>query len=275
MQVALLTRSIQFRGILHYNNARRALLTNEELEALIAELSADVNALTNRVEALEKADGNDSSNSSDSSDDNNSSDSGDSSDSSDDNTSSDSSDDNTSSDSGNGDDDATAIIIDDDFLSADDGDTYGNGRDPDIGKPLDLLHGCHVIVRGAAEAAFNHVMFYRCGQKGLLGRYPLHFHKPSQDGDFSAIGCSFLDNFNRAVTLHDTRGVRFNDNVVLTTRGHSVFLEDGPEQDNELVRNLVVDAIEISEENMRLVPSDVSCTVAQVFAFLFEVASTI
>jgi hypothetical protein len=46
---------------------------------------------------------------------------------------------------------------------------------------------------------------------------------------------------NRGVTLHAVRKLRLEGNVIYKNLGHSVFIEDGIETDNEIIDNLVID----------------------------------
>ena len=46
---------------------------------------------------------------------------------------------------------------------------------------------------------------------------------------------------NRGITLHAVRKLRLESNVIYKNLGHSVFIEDGIETDNEIINNLVID----------------------------------
>ena len=46
---------------------------------------------------------------------------------------------------------------------------------------------------------------------------------------------------NRGITLHAVRKLHLESNVIYKNLGHSVFIEDGVETDNEIINNLVVD----------------------------------
>jgi autotransporter-associated beta strand protein len=85
------------------------------------------------------------------------------------------------------------------------------------------------------------VELYRMGQKGMLGRYPFHWHMLLNGGE----GQYFRNNsvhrsFNRAITIHGTESTLVEDNFCYDHIGHGLFLEDGSERFNTIRRNVVV-----------------------------------
>ncbi len=101
--------------------------------------------------------------------------------------------------------------------------------------------GGHIMVMDDASVAkLKGVELYRMGQRGLLGRYPMHWHNVNDGGANSWMrNCSTHHSFNRGTTIHKTNGVTVSDNVVFDTIGHGMFLEDGKETGNLFERNLV------------------------------------
>jgi hypothetical protein len=107
-----------------------------------------------------------------------------------------------------------------------------------------------------AEARFQGVEFRRMGQKGLLGRYPIHWHgvdnakatliDPRNPGAGYIRGsstsyvrnCSIHRSFNRGITIHRTNYITISNNVLYDVVGHGYFLEDGRETGNVFVHNL-------------------------------------
>jgi len=81
--------------------------------------------------------------------------------------------------------------------------------------------------------------FDKLGPKGVLGRYPIHFHhlKDTSRG-IEVIGNSITNSDNRWVTIHDSNGVLVKNNVGYISRGHGFFLEDGNEFDNVFENNI-------------------------------------
>src|SRR5205809_5138657 len=78
------------------------------------------------------------------------------------------------------------------------------------------------------------------GQKGLLGRYPLHWHNVNNGGANSyVVSSSVHHSFNRGTTIHKTNNLTISENVIYDTLGHGYFFEDGKETGNVVIHNLV------------------------------------
>ena len=76
------------------------------------------------------------------------------------------------------------------------------------------------------------------GQKGLVARYPMHWHvMGAVDGQYFA-GNSVWGSFNRCVTVHGSDNARVENNVCYDHLGHGYFLEDGAETGNLVAGNL-------------------------------------
>ena len=108
-------------------------------------------------------------------------------------------------------------------------------------------------MRNVATAKVEGVEFTRMGQKGILGRYPLHFHlmKNKVNDGFYAKHNSFHHNYQRCIAIHDTNGITVQWNVAYNTTGHCYFLEDGAEMYNLFEDNLGITALKGN-----LIPSD-------------------
>lgn len=117
-----------------------------------------------------------------------------------------------------------------------------------------VAFGGHVMIMNCPMcvtpgfARFSFVELANMGQKSLqlpidyaLGRYPLHWHMQIGNGAGQYVRSSSIHNsFNRAVTIHGSHGVEVADNVMYDQEGHAVFFEDGVEQNNRILRNLVM-----------------------------------
>ncbi len=110
--------------------------------------------------------------------------------------------------------------------------------------------GAHVMIMDLTSTVHvAGVEFRRSGQRGILGRYPIHWHRLSYDtvtnlaiGDASGHyvrSSTFNGSANRCITLHATNGVMVQDNVCYDIRGHGIFTEDAVERRNVIERNLV------------------------------------
>jgi cell migration-inducing and hyaluronan-binding protein len=97
--------------------------------------------------------------------------------------------------------------------------------------------GGHIMGMGGTlrvEGVELHFM----GQKGLMARYPMHWHMMGPvDGQYFARS-SVWKSFNRCVTVHGTDNARVEGNVCFDHLGHGYFLEDGAESGNTIAGNL-------------------------------------
>jgi cell migration-inducing and hyaluronan-binding protein len=98
-------------------------------------------------------------------------------------------------------------------------------------------YGGHIMGTGGTlkvEGVELHFM----GQKGLVARYPMHWHMMGAvDGQYF-VGSSVWKSFNRCVTVHGTSNARVEGNVCYDHLGHGYFLEDGGETGNVIAGNL-------------------------------------
>ena len=97
--------------------------------------------------------------------------------------------------------------------------------------------GGHIMGMGGTlrvEGVELHFM----GQKGLMARYPMHWHMMGPvDGQYFARS-SVWKSFNRCVTVHGSNNARVEGNVCYDHLGHGYFLEDGAETGNLVAGNL-------------------------------------
>jgi cell migration-inducing and hyaluronan-binding protein len=112
-------------------------------------------------------------------------------------------------------------------------------------------------MRKTAVSIIDGVEFTKAGQKGMLGRYPVHFHH-GNEGEMMPMGSRKLksmdmggsmpvwiiknnavhNNYQRCITIHDTNNVTIYGNVGFNTFGHCFFFEDGAEELNLIDSNL-------------------------------------
>ncbi len=106
------------------------------------------------------------------------------------------------------------------------------------------------------KAYVSNVEFYRMGQERKLGRYPMHWHVMIDQAQGQYIKSSAIHHtYNRGVTLHGTDFVSVEDNVVYHTMGHTIFLEEGSEENNKIIGNLVLSTLK-PVNGMELLISD-------------------
>lgn len=113
--------------------------------------------------------------------------------------------------------------------------------------------GFHIMAMDSAalstEVYVDGVQFQNFGQRGLLGRYGIHWHLTNWNtttGAFRGLyganqavvkRCAFDFGHNRAVDFHASAGVVASNNDAYRSFGHAYFLEDGSEQQNTLSSN--------------------------------------
>ena len=100
--------------------------------------------------------------------------------------------------------------------------------------------GGQVIVLRGGRLEANGVEFAGLGQRGKLGRYPIHFHLVGDARDSVVASSSIDHSLNRCLTIHGTGGVNVRDDVAYDTTGHCFFLEDGIETGNVFQGNLAL-----------------------------------
>lgn len=113
--------------------------------------------------------------------------------------------------------------------------------------------GGHMMFMEGAEARLDGVELDRMGQRGLLRRYPVHFHMDGSATDSYLRRSSIHHSFNRCVTIHGTSDLKLKGNVCFEHLGHGFFLEDGAETGNVLVNNLGFGTRDVKDG---LLPSD-------------------
>jgi len=115
--------------------------------------------------------------------------------------------------------------------------------------------GGHIMIMGGSQAKLSNVELYRLGQRGILGRYPFHWHlNGDSDGQYIS-NCSVHKSYNRAITIHGTNNTVVSNNVAFDNLGHAYFLEDGSEIGNTLEGNLGLLTLRPTYPNA-LLPSD-------------------
>ena len=99
--------------------------------------------------------------------------------------------------------------------------------------------GLHTAIMGGS-ARWSNTRVERCGQRGIEGKYCLHFHKLHD-----CPTCLFKNNaiegsHQRGIIVHSTHSSTVEGNVLYNVRGAGVYLEDGNEMENEIKYNVVV-----------------------------------
>src|SRR5262249_26888330 len=82
----------------------------------------------------------------------------------------------------------------------------------------------HTMYHRGSTGSISHVEFRRLGKEGVLGKYPIHFHRvrDSMRGS-SVVGASIWDSGNRWLTIHGTDYLVVRDCVGYQSVGHGFF----------------------------------------------------
>ena len=99
-------------------------------------------------------------------------------------------------------------------------------------------YGGHIMVMAGATAHVEGVELFQMGQRGLLARYPMHWHVAGDVTGQYFRNSAVWRTFNRCVTIHGSDNATVKDNVCYDHTGHGYFLEDGAESGNLLEHNL-------------------------------------
>eukprot|EP00754_Rhynchopus_humris_P021028 Rhum_TRINITY_DN14723_c0_g2::Rhum_TRINITY_DN14723_c0_g2_i1::g.112480::m.112480 len=76
------------------------------------------------------------------------------------------------------------------------------------------------------------------GQRGRMGRYPLHLHLMGAANGTSISDCAVRDSYFRCVVVHGTHQATATQNVAFNASGSCFYLEDGVEENNTISYNL-------------------------------------
>ncbi len=115
----------------------------------------------------------------------------------------------------------------------------------------------HTMFHSASAGGISYAEFRHLGKEGVLGKYPIHFHRVRDSMRGSSVtGASIWDSHNRWVTVHGTDFLIVRDCVGYRSVGHGFFLEDATEVYNVLDRNLAVQACRGKRLRRQVLPFD-------------------
>jgi hypothetical protein len=101
----------------------------------------------------------------------------------------------------------------------------------------------HTMYHRGSAGSISYSEFRHLGKKGVLGRYPIHFHLVGDTmRGSSVLGASVWDSHNHWLTVHGTDYLVVRDCVGYKSVGHGFYLEDGTETYTVFDRNLAVRA---------------------------------
>ncbi len=115
--------------------------------------------------------------------------------------------------------------------------------------------GGHIMAMPNSDMKLDGIELKNMGQRGVTGRYPIHWHQAGNaQGDFVK-RTSIHHSFNRCITIHGAHNVLIQETVAYESFGHCFFLEDGIEQGNRFDRVLGMSIRKPSNETA-LLPTD-------------------
>ena len=100
--------------------------------------------------------------------------------------------------------------------------------------------GLHMVGANSGLLQVEYTRVERCGQRGIKGRYCLHFHQLQQCQDCLLRGNAIETGQQRAIVVHGTHRSQVEFNVAYDIRGAGYYIEDGNEMYNTLQYNVVI-----------------------------------
>jgi hypothetical protein len=106
------------------------------------------------------------------------------------------------------------------------------------GDDFEADHGLHTRCNGYCRITYTKVE--KCGQRGNLGKYCLHFHHAHDCPACLFQGNAVINSKQRGVVIHGTHRSRVRSNVLHHVLGAGIYVEDGNEMQNAIVANVNV-----------------------------------
>lgn len=87
--------------------------------------------------------------------------------------------------------------------------------------------GLHTAIMHGGTASIQNVRIEKCGQRGVEGKYCLHFHK-LHDCPMCLFRNNVIENSHqRGIIVHSTHSSVTEGNVIYNVRGAGIYIEDG------------------------------------------------
>jgi hypothetical protein len=125
----------------------------------------------------------------------------------------------------------------------------GNGRADGCacrGGVSQCTMGLHVMMAGSdgpnssGVLRMQHTRVEKCGQRGVLARYCVHFHLMQKCPDCLLRGNAVENGHQRGIVIHGTHLTTVEENVMYDVRGANYYVEDGNELHNWLRYNIAI-----------------------------------
>ena len=100
--------------------------------------------------------------------------------------------------------------------------------------------GLHTAMAFGGEIKVHYARIEKCGQRGIMGKYCLHFHRMSNASTSSFVGNAIEFSHQRGIVVHGTHLATVAENVMSDVRGANIYIEDGNEMYNLLSYNVAI-----------------------------------
>jgi hypothetical protein len=100
--------------------------------------------------------------------------------------------------------------------------------------------GLHSMQKFGGVTKIEDIRVEKCGQRGVEGKYCLHFHKMGECPQCIFKNNAIENSQQRGIIVHDTHHTQVEGNVLYNVRGANVYLEDGNEMWNTLAYNVAI-----------------------------------
>jgi hypothetical protein len=116
---------------------------------------------------------------------------------------------------------------------------YGCSCNPSISKTKCTM-GLHVMIGGKGILDIQYTRIEKCGQRGIMGKYCLHFHYMNECPECIFRGNALEFGQQRGIVIHETHLALVENNVLNDIRGAGIYIEDGNEIYNKILYNVVL-----------------------------------
>jgi hypothetical protein len=99
-------------------------------------------------------------------------------------------------------------------------------------------HGLHTIAAFGAVAKMSYARIEKGGQRGNLGRYPIHLHHAKDCPECSVVGMVVHGSSQRGLVVHGTHRSLIDQNILYGVKGAGIYVEDGNEMFNTFSSNV-------------------------------------
>lgn len=100
--------------------------------------------------------------------------------------------------------------------------------------------GLHTAMQKSGTMRISNTRIEKCGQRGIMGKYCLHFHELEDCPDCLLSGNAIESSQQRGIVIHNTHRSLVERNVLWNVRGSGIYIEDGNEMYNSIEYNVII-----------------------------------